>query len=78
MCTNLNQDDFTTVHHELGHIYYYLLYWDLPYEFRTGANPGFHEAVGDTISLSVGTPQHLHKVGLLDTLPNNSSKYFLS
>lgn len=72
MCTNLNQDDFITIHHELGHIFYYLLYWDQPYEFRTGANPGFHEAVGDTIALSVETPQHLHKVGLLDSLPDNS------
>eukprot|EP00794_Sanderia_malayensis_P011394 gene11394-12580_t len=72
MCTSLNQNDFITIHHELGHIYYYLFYWDQPYEYRTGANPGFHEAVGDTIALSVETPQHLYKVGLLDTLPNNT------
>ena len=32
-----------------------------PIIFRTGANPGFHEAVGDTIALSVNTPEHLHK-----------------
>ena len=75
MCTSPNQVDFITVHHELGHIYYYLWYWDLPYEYRTGANPGFHEAVGDTLALSVQTPQHLHKVGLLDSLPSNNSKY---
>ena len=31
-----------------------------------GANPGFHEAVGDTIALSVATPKHLHRVGLLE------------
>ena len=75
MCTSPNQVDFITVHHELGHIYYYLWYWDLAYEYRTGANPGFHEAVGDTLALSVQTPQHLHKVGLLDSLPSNNSKY---
>ena len=77
MCTKPTQDDFITVHHELGHIYYYLFYWNLPYEYRTGANPGFHEAVGDTIALSVETPQHLHKVGLLDSLSNNNSKLLI-
>lgn len=34
--------------------------------FRNGANPGFHEAIGDTIALSVATPQHLQKIGLLN------------
>ena len=74
MCTSPNQNDFITIHHELGHIYYYLWYWNQPYEYRTGANPGFHEAVGDTLALSVETPQHLHKVGLLDSLPTNNRK----
>ena len=32
---------------------------------------GFHEAVGDTISLSVCTPQHLSKVGLIDKIEDN-------
>ena len=50
----------------MGHIYYFLYYWDQPYIFRDSANPGFHEAVGDTLSLSVSTPQHLVKIGLLD------------
>ena len=53
-------------HHELGHVQYFLQYWDLPFEYREGANPGFHEAVGDTLSLSVDTPQHLTKIGLLE------------
>lgn len=60
-----------TTHHELGHIQYYLQYWDQPFEYRTGANPGFHEAVGDTLSLSVDTPQHLKTIGLLDTFGTN-------
>jgi peptidyl-dipeptidase A len=38
----------------------------LPLLYRTGANPGFHEAVGDTIALSVSTPQHLKTVNLLE------------
>ncbi|XP_053674124.1 angiotensin-converting enzyme-like [Anopheles nili] len=66
MCTNINMEDFITVHHEMGHIMYYILYKDEPNLFRTGATPAFHEAVGDTIALSVATPNHLRKVGLLD------------
>ena len=75
MCTQINQADFTTVHHELGHIYYYLFYWNQPYIYRDGANPGFHEAVGDTISLSVQIPEHLFKIGLIDRLSNNTRKH---
>lgn len=55
-----------TVHHEMGHIQYYLQYKDLPISLRRGANPGFHEAIGDVLALSVCTPAHLHKIGLLD------------
>ena len=73
-CTNINHNDLVTTHHELGHIQYYLQYWDQPFEYRTGANPGFHEAVGDTMSLSVDTPQHLKKIGLLDDYSDDTSK----
>ncbi|XP_058812773.1 angiotensin-converting enzyme-like [Topomyia yanbarensis] len=66
MCTNVNMEDFITVHHEMGHIMYFLLYKEQPQLFKTGATPAFHEAVGDTIALSVSTPQHLQKIGLLD------------
>ncbi|XP_069675481.1 angiotensin-converting enzyme-like isoform X2 [Periplaneta americana] len=65
MCTKVNMEDFVTIHHEMGHIQYYIQYKNQPYALRSGANPGFHEAVGDTIALSVSTPQHLEKVGLL-------------
>ena len=64
-----------TTHHELGHIQYYLQYWDLPVEYRTGANPGFHEAMGDTLSLSVNTPQHLEKIGLLQSYVNDEGVF---
>nr|UQI50242.1 angiotensin-converting enzyme [Haliclona caerulea] len=67
-CTTVTHNYLVTTHHELGHIQYYLQYWDQAYEYRTGANPGFHEAVGDTLSLSVDTPQHLKKIGLLETV----------
>lgn len=61
-------DDLVTIHHEMGHIEYYLLYADQPEIFREGANPGFHEAIGDLLALSVSTPGHLYKIGLLDEL----------
>lgn len=64
-CTQVNQKDLVTVHHEMGHIQYYIQYAGQPMPFRKGANPGFHEAIGDLIALSVSTPQHLQKIGLL-------------
>ncbi|XP_011663849.2 angiotensin-converting enzyme [Strongylocentrotus purpuratus] len=65
-CTDITMDDFITIHHEMGHIEYYLQYKDLPVVYRGGANPGFHEAVGDVLALSVSTPKHLKEVGLID------------
>ena len=66
MCTQLSHSFFTTAHHEVGHLYYAMLYWDLPASFREGANPAFHEAVGDTLALSVKVPKHLYNLGLLN------------
>ncbi|KAK9880161.1 hypothetical protein WA026_010032 [Henosepilachna vigintioctopunctata] len=66
MCTSINAEDFITIHHEMGHIQYFLQYKEQPLIYRDGANPGFHEAIGDTIALSVNTPKHLHKIGLLN------------
>ncbi|KAL1472684.1 hypothetical protein MTO96_022873 [Rhipicephalus appendiculatus] len=57
-CTQINMDDFLTAHHEMGHVEYYLKYAKQHIVFRKGANAGFHEAIGDTISLSVATPKH--------------------
>uniref|UniRef100_A0A8C5IRE9 Angiotensin-converting enzyme n=1 Tax=Junco hyemalis TaxID=40217 RepID=A0A8C5IRE9_JUNHY len=65
-CTVVNMDDLITVHHEMGHVQYFLQYKDQPISFRDGANPGFHEAVGDVMALSVSTPKHLHSINLLD------------
>ena len=65
MCTKVNDDAFRTVHHELGHDYYFLAYRNQPYLYREGANDGFHEAIGDFIALSI-TPDYLVKIGLLD------------
>src|SRR5262249_35143050 len=55
-------------HHELGHDFYYRAYKAQPPLFRNSANDGFHEAIGDTIALSV-TPAYLTKIGLLAGAP---------
>jgi len=65
MCTKVNADDFVTIHHELGHNYYQRAYKEQPMLYRNGANDGFHEAIGDTVALSI-TPDYLVKIGLLD------------
>ncbi len=68
MCVEIDGDNFNTIHHELGHSYYQRAYNQLPLLFRDSANDGFHEAVGDTIALSV-TPEYLKKLGFLDEVP---------
>jgi peptidyl-dipeptidase A len=65
MCIKVNYDDFVTIHHELGHNYYYQQYGHLPPLFQAGANDGFHEGIGDTLVLSV-TPGYLKQIGLFD------------
>lgn len=65
MCIKVNADDFTTIHHELGHNYYQRAYNQQPTYYLDGANDGFHEAIGDTMALSI-TPQYLVQIGLLD------------
>ncbi|KAF2357889.1 Peptidase M2 peptidyl-dipeptidase A [Trinorchestia longiramus] len=67
-CTDVNMDYLVTTHHEMGHVQYFIQYKDQPLIFREGANPGFHEAVGDVLALSVSTPRHLKNIGLLDEI----------
>ena len=68
MCIEVTDDYFTTVHHELGHNFYQRAYNQQPMIFRSGANDGFHEAIGDAIALSI-TPAYLKKIGLADSEP---------
>ena len=68
MCIEVNADYFTTVHHELGHNFYQRAYNRQPFLFRNGANEGFHEAIGDSIALSI-TPAYLKTIGLADSEP---------
>jgi len=72
MCIEIKDEDFVTIHHELGHNFYQRAYKNQPPLFQDSANDGFHEAVGDTIALSV-TPEYLKEVGLLGTVPPESA-----
>lgn len=71
MCIKVNAQDFTTIHHELGHNYYQRAYKGQDFLHMNGANDGFHEAIGDTIALSI-TPEYLVQIGLLpkDKVPS--------
>jgi peptidyl-dipeptidase A len=72
MCTDVNAEDFNTVHHELGHNYYQRAYSGQDFTFRTGAHDGFHEAIGDFVALSI-TPEYLQQIGLIDDVPDASA-----
>jgi len=63
-CIEPQQESLVTAYHELGHVFYFLSYKDQPFLFQSGANDGFHEAIGDTVNLSM-TPAYLHDIGLI-------------
>jgi len=71
MCIDIVAEDFYTVHHELGHNFYQRAYNKQPFLFRGSANDGFHEAIGDTIALSI-TPDYLVKLGFIQKVPDAS------
>ena len=88
MCSETDLTHLVTMHHEMGHIQYFIQFKDKALQFRDAANPGkdmvkqldaemianflvdkftgFHEAIGDTMALSVQTPVHLNSIGLLE------------
>ena len=70
MCIKVDEEDLITIHHELGHNYYFMYYNTLPYLYQNGAHDGFHEAIGDALALSV-TPAYLKQVGILDSVPKD-------
>jgi len=72
MCVEIKAEDFATVHHELGHNFYQRAYSTQPPLFRDSANDGFHEAVGDTLALSI-TPPYLKRLGLIEREPDPSA-----
>ncbi|ACT58300.1 M2 family metallopeptidase [Hirschia baltica] len=65
MCTQVNAEDFQTVHHELGHNYYQRAYKNQSTLHQGGAHDGFHEAIGDFLALSI-TPSYLKDIGLIE------------
>ena len=71
MCIETTAEDFRTIHHELGHNFYQRAYAGQPFLFRDSANDGFHEAIGDTIALSI-TPSYLKRIELIAAEPDPS------
>ncbi|MBP6824482.1 MAG: M2 family metallopeptidase [Acidobacteria bacterium] len=72
MCININDEDFTTIHHELGHNFYQMAYAPQSPLYQNSANDGFHEAIGDTIALSV-TPEYLKQLGFISKVPDEKA-----
>lgn len=71
MCIERTGEEFAVIHHELGHNFYQRAYKNQPVFYQDSANDGFHEAIGDTIALSV-TPKYLKQIGLLEQVPDES------
>ena len=72
MCIQKTGEEFAVIHHELGHNYYQRAYNTQPLLYQQSANDGFHEAIGDTIALSI-TPKYLKQIGLVDEVPDASN-----
>ncbi|HEX4386553.1 MAG TPA: M2 family metallopeptidase [Myxococcales bacterium] len=72
MCipTPAREEDLETAHHELGHLYYDHAYYQKPILYQRGANDGFHEAIGDSLVLSM-TPGYLKQLGLAGAVPHD-------
>ncbi|XP_052864385.1 angiotensin-converting enzyme-like [Anopheles cruzii] len=66
-CTQVTLDDFVSAHHEMTHVQYYMQYASQPFLYREGPTPAFHEALANAVTLSVGGPAHLQKIGLLNS-----------
>ena len=71
MCIAITAEEFGVIHHELGHNFYQRAYNKQPFLFRDSANDGFHEAIGDTIALSI-TPAYLKQLGFIAAEPPTS------
>ncbi|MGB7069678.1 MAG: M2 family metallopeptidase [Pyrinomonadaceae bacterium] len=69
MCIKITGEELVVVHHELGHNYYQMAYAGQPFLYQDSANDGFHEAIGDSVALSV-TPAYLKQIGLIDKIPD--------
>ena len=68
MSVEPNADYYETIHHELGHIYYYQAYTNpnVPPLLREGANRGYHEAIGSLLGFAAMQKPFLAGKGLVD------------
>ncbi len=68
MSVEANADYYETIHHELGHIYYYQAYTNpnVPPLLRAGANRGYHEAIGSLLGLAAMQKPFLAQKGLVE------------
>lgn len=72
MCIQTTGEEFNVIHHELGHNFYQRAYnLNQPVLYRNSANDGFHEAIGDTVALSI-TPSYLKQIGLIEEEPDET------
>ncbi|KAK0175774.1 hypothetical protein PV327_009498 [Microctonus hyperodae] len=65
-CFEVNEESFNIIHHEMGHVQYYMAYQNQPVIYQNGVNSAFHESIGDVIFLGAMTPRHLHRLGFID------------
>ncbi len=67
MSVETNTEWWSTVLHELGHIYYYQSYSnpDVPLILRSGANRGYHEAFGTLMGLASLQKPFLEGLGMV-------------
>lgn len=67
MSVESDSDWFYTAHHELGHGYYFMSYTrpEVPPLLRIGANPAFHEGMGELISLAASQVPYLQSIRVL-------------
>ncbi|EFA06546.2 angiotensin-converting enzyme [Tribolium castaneum] len=79
MCGKVSMDDFYVIHHEMGHIEYYMAYRNQPAIFQDGTTTAVHESIGDAIMHGVMTPQHLHRLSVItdEQLLDNTTSLFL-
>ncbi|XP_049845711.1 angiotensin-converting enzyme-like [Schistocerca gregaria] len=63
-CAEVSREDYEVIHHEMGHIEYYMAYENQPTIFREGATSALQEAVGDAVSLAASVPQHLQRLSV--------------
>ncbi|BFZ21054.1 hypothetical protein BsWGS_24093 [Bradybaena similaris] len=69
MCGEVKERVFSSAHHEMGHLAYYMAYRDQPTIYKDGANDAFHDAISSMFTLSFETPEHLKKLNLIDHIP---------